>query len=688
MLKAIKWLAIVFAVLAIVVIVAVIIAPMVINLEKYKPRIEAEAAKALDRPVTLGGRIAPSVFPWVGMALSDVRIGNPAGFSEEHFISVSEFEVRVKLLSLLSGNYEVKRFVLRDPSIVLEKNKAGRTNLEGLGQRQDAPDATPPPAPAPEEAPDPTSAPAQLPIKSLVVDEFAITNGTLRYIDQGTGARHEVRELDLVLDDVSLLTPITVNFRAVADGHPIALSGTVGPVGAEPGRSPIQFNLLATLLKQLKIDLQGSVADILETPRLEMRLAVDNFSPRALLADLGQPLPFETADPKVLNALGFSLHLSGTPEAVQFDDGQMALDESRITFSGRAQAFDKPDIALEAELDRIDLDRYLPPPPPEKEGPKAPKTEPAARQEKPDTDYTPLRQLVLDARLAIGQAKLKNVRMQNMALKATANNGIIRLDPVALDLYNGRITAATTVNVQQRRPRSNADLAISTVQAGPFLKDLLDKELIDGLLTAAINLRFTGDTADAVRKSLNGKGELNFNDGAIIGIDLADMVRNVQAAFALAEKPTEKSRTDFTELAVPFSITDGLFRLDNARLNSPLLRLTVDGAADLVRETLDMRIEPRFVGTLKGQGDTMERAGIQVPVMVSGGFDDPKFRPDLRAILQQELPDRETLEKMIPSKEAIQEGAGEKARDLIEEKGRDLLRGLPLRREQPPADGQ
>ncbi|MCJ8501562.1 AsmA family protein [Desulfatitalea alkaliphila] len=686
MLKVIKWLAIVFAVLVIVVIVAVIIAPMVINLEKYKPRIEAEAAKALDRPVTLGGRIAPSVFPWVGMALSDVRIGNPVGFSEEHFVSVGEFEVRVRLLPLLSGNYEVKRFVLRDPSIVLEKNKSGRTNLEGLGQQEGAPDATPPPAPAPEE--DPTSAPAQLPIKSLVVNEFAITNGAIRYIDHGTGVRHEVRELNLVLDDVSLLTPIAVDFRAVADGHPIALSGAVGPVGAEPGRSPIQFNLLATLLKQMKIDLQGSVADLLETPRLEMRLAVDKFSPRDLLADLAQPLPFETADPKALTALGFSLHLSGTPEAVQFDDGQMTLDESRITFSGRARAFDKPDIALEAELDRIDLDRYLPPPPPEKEGAKAPETAPASRQEKPDTDYTPLRQLVLDARLAIGQAKLKNVRIQNMALKATANNGIIRLDPVSLDLYNGRVTATTTINVQQRQPRSNADLAISTVQAGPFLKDLLDKELIDGLLTAAINLRFTGDTADAVRKSLNGKGELNFNDGAIIGIDLADMVRNVQAAFALADKPTEKPRTDFTELAVPFSISDGLFRLDNARLNSPLLRLTAGGAADLVRETLDMRIEPRFVATLKGQGDTVERAGITVPVMVGGSFDNPRYRPDLKAILQQELPDREALEKMVPSKETLREGADEKARELIEEKGRDLLRGLPLRRQQQPADGQ
>ncbi|MBR9979452.1 MAG: hypothetical protein KFF50_00350, partial [Desulfatitalea sp.] len=203
------------------------------------------------------------------------------------------------------------------------------------------------------------------------------------------------------------------------------------------------------------------------------------------------------------------------------------------------------------------------------------------------------------------------------------------------------------------------------------------------LLTAAINLRFTGDTADAIRKTLTGKGELNFNNGAIIGIDLADMVRNVQTAFGLAERPTKQPRTDFSELVVPFSIDAGLFSMDNARLNSPLLRLVAGGTANLVQETLAMRVEPKFVGTLKGQGDTAERAGIIVPVLISGSFDDPKFRPDLAAILNQELPDRETLKKMIPTKEAIEEGAGDKARDLLEQKGRDLLRGLPLGTQKP-----
>ncbi|MBR9980403.1 MAG: AsmA family protein, partial [Desulfatitalea sp.] len=520
MLKIMKWLAIVCAVLTIAIVLAVIIAPMVINLEKYKPRIEAEAAKALGRPVTLGGRIAPSVFPWVGVALSDVQVGNPPGFEAPHFASVGDFEVRIKLLSLLSGNYEVKRFVLRDPQIVLEKSKDGRSNIDGLGRPLEGA-AKPPTAPAPDDGAEPSPAAPQLPIKSLVVDEFAITNGGLLYIDHGAGTRHEVREIDLVLNDVSLETPIQLDFRAVADGHPIVLTGAVGPLGPEPGKTPVQIDLLATFLKGLTVALQGHITDLLETPQLDLKLQVRSFSPRSLMADLKQPLPFDPADPNVLNALALSLTLAGTAESIRFSDGQLTLDDSRMTFKGRARAFDKPDVTLEAELDRIDMDRYLPAPSSEKEKSAAPVPPPASR-EPPATDYAPLRKLLLDARISIGEAKIKQARMRNLVLKVTAKNGIIQLDPVTLDLYDGRIAANTTINVQQQQPRATTDLSVTTVQAGRMLKDVLDKDLIDGLLTAAINLRFTGDTADAIRKTLTGKGELNFNNGAIIGIDLAD----------------------------------------------------------------------------------------------------------------------------------------------------------------------
>ncbi|MBW1743550.1 MAG: hypothetical protein JRJ47_09010 [Deltaproteobacteria bacterium] len=63
-------------------------------------------------------------------------------------------------------------------------------------------------------------------------------------------------------------------------------------------------------------------------------------------------------------------------------------------------------------------------------------------------------------------------------------------------------------------------------------------------------------------------------------------------------------------------------------------------------------MEPKFVGTLTGQGDAAQRSGVMVPVLVTGTFDAPKFRPDLEGMIKKSfeegLPEPEELKKLLP----------------------------------------
>jgi AsmA protein len=160
-----------------------------------------------------------------------------------------------------------------------------------------------------------------------------------------------------------------------------------------------------------------------------------------------------------------------------------------------------------------------------------------------------------------------------------------------------------------------------------------------------------------------------FNDGAIIGIDLAGMARNIKTAFG-GEKVTERPKTDFTELLAPFSIKNGVVNTPQSSLKSPLLRIIAAGNADLINETLDFRVEPKAVGTLKGQGDETQRSGIMVPVLVSGTFAAPKFRPDLKAAATQEL-----QEKVLES-EKVKKLLDKGELKPLEEKTKEVLKSI------------
>lgn len=101
---------------------------------------------------------------------------------------------------------------------------------------------------------------------------------------------------------------------------------------------------------------------------------------------------------------------------------------------------------------------------------------------------------------------------------------------------------------------------------------------------------------------------------------------------------------------------------------TPLMRLMAKGEVDLVQESLDFRVTPKGVATLKGKGDTQERSGIMAPVLMSGTFSSPKFRPDLKGVAEQQL--EKQLEDVLKGKE----GEGTSS----DEKLRDLMKKLPL----------
>ena len=92
----------VFSSLLILIIAAAIIIPLVVDLNDYKPEIEAAVKDKTGRTLLIEGDLNVSVFPWLGISTGKISLSNAPGFAEQHFALIGESDIKVKLMPLLS----------------------------------------------------------------------------------------------------------------------------------------------------------------------------------------------------------------------------------------------------------------------------------------------------------------------------------------------------------------------------------------------------------------------------------------------------------------------------------------------------------------------------------------------------------------------------------------------------------
>src|SRR5690242_7405572 len=115
-----------------VIALAIIVAILAGNVDKYRPRVQAELQKKLDRQVTIG-HLGLHFFP-LSIGADGVTVAEaPAISSSRPFATAKALYISVGLFSLIGGNPEVKELILDRPQIELTHNAAGVWNFSTIG---------------------------------------------------------------------------------------------------------------------------------------------------------------------------------------------------------------------------------------------------------------------------------------------------------------------------------------------------------------------------------------------------------------------------------------------------------------------------------------------------------------------------------------------------------------------------
>lgn len=198
-------------------------APLFIDVNDFKPSIVQKLEEASGRAVAIG-HIRASLFPWVGLSLSEVSIGNPPGFSEAPMLVVKEADVRLALLPLLRQQVEVKSFVLNEPHLRLERN------VQGMGNWQQ-PAKAPSSASGRGAATEKRAATASPMWASVTAETLRVEDGVIQWQDAVKDARVELTAVHLALDQFSLDQPVHMHCTAKIAHGSLKLDARLGPLG-------------------------------------------------------------------------------------------------------------------------------------------------------------------------------------------------------------------------------------------------------------------------------------------------------------------------------------------------------------------------------------------------------------------------------------------------------------------------
>lgn len=278
--RVLKWIAIVVVILIIIVIAL----PFVIDVNMFRPRIEAELTNALGRKVTVGNLKLSLISG--SLAADNIAIADDPAFSNQPFVKADALNVGVNVIPLIfSKTLEVRDITLTRPQVSLMRTPQGKWNFSTLGSKSGETNTQPASAPANETSKTPEKKAEQKPApakpaenqpqsaqksapspgsesqseqgleQNLSVGALNIRSGQITVADTNAPSKARVyRNVDVTVKNFSFTSQFPFTLTAdLPGGGNAKLDGTGGPINrSDTSLTPLQAKISVNQLDLAK----------------------------------------------------------------------------------------------------------------------------------------------------------------------------------------------------------------------------------------------------------------------------------------------------------------------------------------------------------------------------------------------------------------------------------------------------
>ncbi|MDF2529910.1 MAG: AsmA family protein [Gammaproteobacteria bacterium] len=391
--KLLKWLAWIFLSLVILMVIAGVVIAKFINPNDYKPQIIAAVNKATGRNLSLPGNLSWTFFPNLGIHIGQASLSNPAGYGQPIFAEVQSADVSIAVLPLLSGQLQANTLDLQGLQLNLERKTMQDNNWTFAAKASQEVSYT-------SNSAGSASAASQMAFVP-VISNLVINNANVNYIDDTTGARYALANVNFTGKHISLDAPFGIKLSFTAQSNQPQLTANIAlqaklyanlsnqvyrldSIDAQAniimprqGAKPMQLNanisgsamidlnqgiLTATpaivLNKQLALSAKLNVTQLLDNINYSGQVQVKPFDLDELLQSLGLNVP-RFPNSQALSNASLQGQFSGNKNSLSISKLLFTLNKSTVQGQFSIANFSAPTISTQLSMDQVDLSDYV-----------------------------------------------------------------------------------------------------------------------------------------------------------------------------------------------------------------------------------------------------------------------------------------------------------------------------------------
>lgn len=427
-------------------------------------------------------------------------------------------------------------------------------------------------APGKAGAPKSEKAQGSTDLSGVEIGLFNISDGRLTYTDAQKGTVTKVENINVAVDTPNLASKMKLDGSLALDGDKITLAGELTTLNALINGQPAKLSA--------KISGGKYTADI---------------------------------------AGDFTKHA----DTIEIKNAKISYDDIKATGTATVKLIEpRPYIAANLKLGKLDLTKF------QNSGTKSngnkAKNKKGWSREK--IDFSGLKALDADLKLAASSVRIDKIKTGATNITTKLRNGVLTVNIPSLALYDGTINLALSVDTRKPNPALKSIGEIKNVNALPFLTDAADIKKIEGRTNVSFNVTSSGASEHAIMSALNGTAKLNFQKGALLGINIGNILRSVQRG--KTQGFAKGGKTKFGTIVADYTFRNGVGTNKNLKMSGGEVRITGGGRVTMPKQTLNYKVNPSLVGR-----GGIQAMGINVPIIIAGAWSNPNIYPDLPGIL-------------------------------------------------------